>query len=146
MTQRFTPGLMLQPFVVSQLVGTVIEGIVEGSAVSASEFAVTSSLANLPGVTPTALADILGLSPTTLSAMIKRLEQRGQVMRTRNPGDGRSYVLRLTAAGRATNRRNVERFSKAMQRLRANLDTDPEEVLEPMRRLETALRKTISEV
>lgn len=145
MTERFTPGLMLQPFVVSQLVGTVIEGVVEGSDVSASEFAVTSSLASLPGVTPTELASILGLSPTTLSAMIKRLERRGQILRTQHPEDGRSYVLTLTAAGRATNRRNVERFAKAMERVRANLDLEAEDVLEPMRRLEAALRTTLAE-
>jgi hypothetical protein len=31
-----------------------------------------------------------------------------------------------------------------MEQLRANLDLEPDEVLEPMRRLEDALRKTLA--
>ncbi len=108
----FQPGLMLQPFVVSQLVGSLIEEIVDGSEVSASEFAVTSSLAILVTATPTELARKLGLSPTTLSAMLKRLTQKGQLRRTRHPDDGRSSVLELTRAGKSTNARNVKRFAR----------------------------------
>ncbi len=143
-TPPFQPGLLLQPFVVSQLVGSLVEEIVAGSDVSASEFAVTSSLAILGTTTPTELARLLGLSPTTLSAMLKRLAARGQVRRSRHPGDGRSSVLALTARGERTNRRNLERFAAAAGRLRANLDADPEDVLEPMRRLEAALRETLA--
>lgn len=141
----FQPGLMLQPFVVSQLVGSLIEEIVEGSDVSAAEFAVTSSLAIVGTATPTELARKLGLSPTTLSAMLKRLTQKGQLRRTRHPDDGRSSVLELTRAGKATNARNVKRFAVVMARLRENLRIPPDEVLEPMRRLEDALRATLAE-
>src|SRR4051794_7904117 len=100
------PGLLLQPFVVSQLVGAVIADVVEGSDVTGSEFAVTSWLNVVGGATPGELTRQLGLSPTTLSAMIERLVRKKQVRRVRHPDDGRSYVLELTAKGKATNARN----------------------------------------
>jgi DNA-binding MarR family transcriptional regulator len=137
------PGLFLQPFVVSQLVGAVIDEVVEGSAVTTSEYAVTSWLNVVGRATPTELSQTLGLSPTTLSAMIDRLVRKGQLRRVRHPEDGRSYVLEPTGAGKATNARNAKRFEQALTRLRGHLDGEPEEILEAMRRLEDALRKTL---
>jgi DNA-binding MarR family transcriptional regulator len=143
-TVKVTPGLFLQPFVVSQLSGSVIEKVVEGSEVTASEFAVTSWLNVVGGATPTELADRLGLAPTTLSAMIDRLVRKKQVRRVRHPEDGRSYRLELTAKGKATNARNGERFARAIETLRAHLDGDPDEILAALRRLEEALRRSLA--
>jgi DNA-binding MarR family transcriptional regulator len=134
------PGLFLQPFVVAQLAGALVSEIVEGSEVTASEYAVTSWLNVVGGATPGDLARELGLSPTTLSAMIDRLVAKKQVRRVRHPEDGRSYVLEPTARGKKTNARNAERFGAVMQRVTASLEGDPEEILEAMRRLEAALR------
>src|SRR4051812_35003736 len=66
----FTPGLFLQPFVVSQLLGSVIAEIVEGTGLSGTEFAVVSTIAIWDDPTPTALVRTLGMSPTTLSAIL----------------------------------------------------------------------------
>lgn len=137
------PGLFLQPFVVSQLVGTVLADMVEGSDISASEFAVTSVIGILPGVTPTELARSLGMSPTTLSAMLNRLEEKRQIRRRRDPEDGRRSVLELTAKGERTRRRNLERFPAWLESVRGHLGGDPEDVLEAMRRLEEALRAAL---
>jgi DNA-binding MarR family transcriptional regulator len=142
-TVKLQPGLFLQPFVVSQLIGTVLEDVVEGSGISSSEFAVTSSINILGSVTPTELARTLGMAPTTLSATIDRLARKGQVRRGPNPDDGRSYVLELSAKGKATNARIGARFEKAIGAVRANLEGDPAEVLAAMRLLEDALRATI---
>jgi DNA-binding MarR family transcriptional regulator len=143
-TVKLEPGLLLQPFVVSQLVGAVIERVVEDSGVSGSEFAVTSSIGVLGSVTPTELARTLGLSPTTLSAMIDRLVRKGEVSRTRHPADGRSFVLELTPQGTATNARLGRRFRQVIGEVRGHLDGDPDEVLAAMRLLEDALRRTIA--
>jgi DNA-binding MarR family transcriptional regulator len=141
---KVKPGLFLQPYVVSQLSGALIESVVEGSDVTASEYALTSWLNVVRSSTPGGLAHELGLAPTTLSAMIDRLVQKGEVRRVRNPDDGRSYVLELTPKGKATNTRNARRFERASRDLRRHLDGDPEEVLEALRRLEHALRKTLA--
>ena len=143
-TVKLQPGLFLQPFVVSQLVGRVIEGLVEGTEISGPEFAVTSSIGVFGSVTPTELARTLGISPTTLSASIERLVRKKQVRRVRHPEDGRSYVLELTARGKATNATIGERFAVAMRTVRGHLDGDPDEVLDAMRRLEAALRTTLA--
>ena len=143
-TVKLEPGLFLQPFVVSQLIGTVLEDVVEGSGITASEFAVTSSINILGSVTPTELARTLGLSPTTLSAMIERLVRKGQVERLRNPDDGRSYVLEPTAPGKATQAAIGVRFRKAIVEVRGHLGEDADGVLTALRRLEGALRATIA--
>ena len=137
------PGLFLQPFVVAQLSGALIAEIVDGSDVTASEYALTSWLNVVGSATPGELARDLGLSPTTLSAMIDRLVAKKQVSRVRHPEDGRSYVLEPTAKGKATNARNGKRFQRTLERLREHLDGDAEEVLDAMRRLELALRLTL---
>jgi DNA-binding MarR family transcriptional regulator len=139
------PGLFLQPFVVSQLVSSVVANIVEGSGLSGTDFAVASSLAVWRDATPTELARLLGMSPTTLSAVLKRLEERGLVERTRDADDGRRHVLRLTDAGMQARNTAIERFPTWLQRVRGHLGEDPEEVLGPMRRLEAALRAALAE-
>jgi DNA-binding MarR family transcriptional regulator len=144
-TVKPQPGLLLEPFVLSQLMSVLIGGVVEGSEVSGPEFALTSWLAVVNGATPTELSRDLGMAPTTLSAMIDRLVRKGQVERARHPEDGRSYVLQLTAKGRRTNVRNVRRFATAIAAVRGNLETDEERVLAALRSLEAALRKTLAD-
>ncbi len=144
-TVKLTPGLFLQPYVLDQLVGGLMQRIVGPSAVTGSEFAVTSSIDSFGSLTPSALAELLGLSPTTLSATIDRLVRKGQLRRVPNPGDGRSYVIELTDAGHATNQENFGRFRVEMEAVRAHLEGDADEILAAMRVLEHALRATLAE-
>jgi DNA-binding MarR family transcriptional regulator len=141
---RLSPGLFLQPFIVSQLVGSVVVEILDGTGLVGSEFAVLSSLGVVDDSTPTELAGLLGMSPTTLSAILKRLEERGLVRRARDPEDRRRHVLRLTAKGRRELAKAYERFPEWLGRVRTALGADPDEVLAPMRRLEAALREALS--
>ena len=139
------PGLFLQPFVVSQLVGSVIANVVEGTGLSGTDFAVVSSLAVWHEATPTELARLLGMPPTTLSAVLKRLEARGLVERLRDIHDRRRHILALTAQGMETRNQAIERFPEWMKRVQAHLDSDAEGVLGPMRQLEAALRAALAE-
>ncbi len=139
------PGLFLEPFVVSQLVGSVIAKVVEGSGLVGKDFAVVSSLAIWSEATPTELASLLGMPPTTMSSVLGRLEKRGLVERLRDPDDGRRYVLRLTEEGTRLRNAAIERFPEWLDRVRRHLGEDPDEVLEPMRRLEGALREALDE-
>ena len=143
-TVKRKPGLFLQPYVVAQLSGSLIVQVVEGSEVTATEYALTSWLGVQQSATPSQLAHELGVAPTTLSAMIDRLVQKGQIRRVPHPDDGRSYLLELTRQGRATNLRNSRRLERVVAELRAELDADPEKILEAMRRLEAALRRVLS--
>ena len=144
-TVKVQPGLFLQPHILDALVGAVIGRVVEGSEVTGSEFAVTSWINSAGSATPSEVAQALGMSPTTVSAMIERLVQKGQLRRVSNPEDGRSYLLEPTEQGRATQRAIGTRFRKEMDSVRANLAGDPDAILAAMRLLEDALRKTLSE-
>jgi len=53
-----------------------------------------------PGISAGALADVLRLHPSTLTGILHRLERRGFVRRTHDPGDRRRARLALTASGR----------------------------------------------
>ncbi|MBA3233634.1 MAG: MarR family transcriptional regulator [Propionibacteriales bacterium] len=57
------------------------------------------------------LADMTHVNPTSMVKLVDSLEQRGWVVRNRNPDGRRSYALRLTELG-----------DKALSSLRHNLD------------------------
>jgi DNA-binding MarR family transcriptional regulator len=137
------PGLLLQPVVLSQLAGRLVEDVIAGSGVVGVEYAVASWLGARGPATPGELARELGMAPTTLSAVIERLVQKRQVRRVANPADGRSYLLELTAKGKATNARNAARLGELLERVRADLEADEEDVLAAMRVLEDALRRAL---
>lgn len=137
------PGLLLQPVVLSQLAGRLVEEVIAGSGVVGIEFAVASWLGVRDRATPTELARELGMAPTTLSAVIERLVRKRQVRRIANPEDGRSYVLELTAKGKATNARNAARLGELIARVRTDLEGEEEDVLAAMRVLEEALRRAL---
>jgi DNA-binding MarR family transcriptional regulator len=57
-------------------------------------------LGRRPGISAGALAGILRVHPSTLTGVLHRLEGKGLVRRTSDPGDGRRSLLELTPAGR----------------------------------------------
>lgn len=144
-TVKRRPGLFLLPHVVAQLSGALVVQVVEGSEVTATEYALSSWLAIQGQATPSDLAFDLGMAPTTVSTLIDRLVQKKQVRRVRHPQDGRSYLVELTKRGVATNLRNSRRLEQCIARLRENLEGDPEEILAGMRLLEQALRRTLAD-
>lgn len=50
-------------------------------------------------ITANDLTNLLGMDKPTVSAIIKRLEVKEQLTRTRSPHDSRSFLLLLTEAG-----------------------------------------------
>ncbi len=110
------------------------------------------------GSTPTELARWMAAPPTTVSSFLERVTARGLVTRVQHPDDGRSALVRLTAAGHqahdAARRRFgpvrgavVERLAdhhvpvstalttlrSVVDRLRAELSTEPGEALPAVR-------------
>ena len=137
------PGLLLQPAVLFQLVGRLVDEVIEGSEVVGVEYQVASWLNVVGRATPSELASDLGLAPTTLSSVIERLVGKRQVRRVANPDDGRSYLLELTPRGKATNARNSTRLARVIARVRSNLELDEEELLAQLRAFEVALRASL---
>ncbi|MFI0721632.1 MarR family winged helix-turn-helix transcriptional regulator [Streptomyces sp. NPDC021224] len=70
------------------------------------------------------LGDRLGINRTTMVKLIDRFEAAGQVIRTRNPDDRRSYVLGLTGEGHRALRAAREVVEAAEAELGATLGAD----------------------
>lgn len=131
-------------YVVGGLLGDLLDREIEGSGLTANEFAVLSALAAFEPITPTDLADFLGLAPTTMSAHSRRYVTRGLVRRRPNPDDRRSYLLELTAAGRRAVENARPGFRRALTAIEDNLDRPLIEVLEAMGDLEASLRAALN--
>lgn len=77
-----------------------------------------------PGISAGALAEILHLHPSTLTGILRRLVQRGALVRMRDPADTRRALFRLTPKGREIDR---IRGGTVEARVRAALATMSEE-------------------
>lgn len=51
------------------------------------------------GTPSTSLGPKMGMEPTSLSRTLKKLEERGMIVRESHPGDGRSVLIYLTEDG-----------------------------------------------
>lgn len=65
------------------------------------DFVVLDALAEQDAASQAEVAERLGINRTIMVRLIDRLELAGHVTRSRNPANRRSYVLSLTASGRA---------------------------------------------
>ena len=93
------------------------------------------------GLTQRELADECMLDAATLSRALDRLEEMGLIRREENPDSRRSYLVRLTAAGREKaaqvqegfdrleelicqgfSQAELERLRRDLERVRANMD------------------------
>lgn len=88
----------------SALTGRRIDAELGRFGLTVAEFDVLSALrrAGEPfELTPTVLSRSLMLSPAGMTSRLDRLEQAGRVERRMDPDDRRSYLVRLSAAGRS---------------------------------------------
>ncbi len=85
-----------------------------------------SQRGNTQGVSPTHLSRCLHVSKNTVSALLRGLEEQGLIERVLDPRDRRSFLIRLTPAGKAM----VERAMPShIARINAPLqEFTPEEV------------------
>jgi DNA-binding MarR family transcriptional regulator len=66
-----------------------------------SQLSALTSLQLAGALTPRELADTERVQPPTMTKIVGKLEQRGLVVRTPHPTDGRQVILSPTEAGRA---------------------------------------------
>ena len=59
------------------------------------------------GTPSTALGPSMGMEPTSLSRILKTMEEKGAIVREKNPSDGRSVIIKLTDYGK-----QMREFSK----------------------------------
>ena len=95
----------------------------------AQQFLVLKQLQALGQASQAELADGLGIDRSNLAAIAAELSDRDLVTRTRDEGDRRRYVLRLSAAGDRLLRRTDDALAAAEDDLLAPLDPEQREQL-----------------
>jgi DNA-binding MarR family transcriptional regulator len=128
-------SLLFELFAASQRARTLLAAAMEGAGLRPDEYAVYSTLVDGGPGTPTRMADAAGMPATTMSHYVRAMTERGHVRRVRNPEDGRSVLLTLTASGRAAHSRAAAHFEEANQRFLASLDLPDADVREMLRAL-----------
>lgn len=117
------------------------------AGLSAAEFTVLAHLASAPdGLRASSCARAIGWDSSRLSHQVRRLEQRGFVVRSGGDGaDGRATVVALTVEGRRTYRRALGPHLEAAQQWfgEALSDAQLEGLYEALDALETHIERGI---
>lgn len=140
-----TPTVLLDVWLLIHLTTALLDDAVGLAGLDAHEFGLYATLAATGPVTPTQLTRWTGIRPTTLSAMLRRVAQRGDLERLPHPGDGRSYLVRLTESGRTRYRDAQVPFRRVADQVAEALGSDEQQVRLGLQRLDEALR-TLAEL
>ena len=93
----------------------------ERAALHGSTMATAFVLLNIDyenGTPSTSLGPLMGMEPTSLSRILKTMEDKGAIIREKNPDDGRSVIIKLTDFGkkmRKISRESVIVFNEAIR-------------------------------
>ena len=105
-------NVLFDVWLVSRATFAVLDAALAPSGLTADEFAIYSVLTSTDWMTPSELARWMAAPLTSMSSYIKRFESRGHIIRVAHPDDGRSYRLRLTAAGCFRHGRLCQHFGR----------------------------------
>ena len=97
----YRTNVFLDSWTAAQRVDQLVTRELKAAGVWTPHYALLSMICIREPITPRELAEEMGIAPTTLSDRLHELRALGHIRRTRNPGDGRSYLIRSTAAGGA---------------------------------------------
>ncbi len=104
-----------------ELVSLVVRGIADNRDMSMTAVAALGSLDRKGPQRITTMAVAEGVSQPSMTQLIQRLEQRGLVMRTSDPADGRVALVSLTDEGRAALTARRQRNTRRVAELLADL-------------------------
>jgi len=132
-------------FITSSLLGKLMERERGRARVRSSDIGLLSAIGMYGPITPSGLAERIGMPPTTLSARIADAVARRWVRRVRNPEDGRSYLLELTAEGRRAWQRWGPVLQATLAQIEQHLERPIDDVEETLVELEAALRRALAD-
>src|SRR5262245_35052532 len=131
-------SLLLDLYAAFHKSGQIVEAAVEGTGISAEDFAFLSIVGSREPVTPTAISREFGHSLSTVLFRASRNVDLGFVERIANPGDGRSFLLRVTPAGHDCWRLAATNLWQVVERLQARLSRPAVGIREVLRELQQA--------
>lgn len=115
---RHRIGLLFQIYRTNELSSRLVRRALEPTGVRGDDYAVYSYLLYGP-MTLTELAEGIGMPLTTAAGYVRRLDDRGHIVKTPNPADGRSKLLALTEDSRAWVLETARIFTKTVDHLDA---------------------------
>ncbi len=103
--------------------GRLVQRALEPTGIRGDDYAVYSYLLRGP-MTLTELAEGTGMPLTTTSGYVRRFEEKGHVIKTPNPSDGRSRLIALTEECRQWVLDSAQIFTKTVSHLSAIMDAE----------------------
>ncbi len=141
----YRTNVFLESWTAAQRVDQLVTRELKAAGVWTPHYALLSMICIREPITPTALAEELGVAPTTLSDRLQELLALGHIRRTRNPSDGRSYLIRSTAAGRRTVERAAPVAMRALEQVARRLGRRKNAVESAIDELKRALDAQLAE-
>jgi DNA-binding MarR family transcriptional regulator len=123
--------------------GQLVERELAADGVTSADYALLSLVGLRGPVRLTEVAAELGMPLTTASDAVKRLEARGFARRSRNPEDGRSFLVELTEAGGDEWRSGWPALRRVNEQLMGALE-DPDLVRAGLERLGAAFAEVLA--
>jgi DNA-binding MarR family transcriptional regulator len=135
------PGtLLLDVWVAGELVADLLDRQLEKEGIDPYGWGTLSVIGAHGPLTPKELAARTGRPLTTVSDVVRRLVDRGDVERLPNPADGRSHLLRLTKRGDRSWHRGWPALRTTIRDISSRLDRPLGEVHDSVWDLIEALR------
>ncbi len=94
------------------------------------------------GTPSTALGPMMGMEPTSLSRILKTMEDKGAIKRSKNPNDGRGVLIKLTDYGKKMREISKESVIQFNTIIRENITI---EELEGFFKVTTTINKLIAD-
>ena len=132
-------NVLFDVWLVSRATTAWLDEVLAPSGLDSDEFAMYSVLRSREGMMPSELAHWMAAPATTVSSYVKRFEAKGHVDRSPNPDDGRSYLLRLTPAGKRAHAAAGRLFLPVLDRVNDRVDPRVGETHERLRDLHSAI-------
>lgn len=107
------------------------------------ELAALGLLLSVGELSPSDLATWTGMPPATVTALLKRLEDRGDITRRPNPDDGRSSLISLSETGRPRFETAFAECAALFEEIEAHLSIPPDEIRAALRTFDDAMRDAI---
>jgi DNA-binding MarR family transcriptional regulator len=136
-------ALLQEVYSAGVLAALLVDGELDKAGVSTRHFSFLGWVGVLEPVTPRALSAETGMPPTTIRDYVRALIASGDLRKSPNPDDGRSYLLELTAKGRARMEAGYPSLRAAYEQLRPHLPRSPDEHRREAGELRGALRAAL---
>jgi DNA-binding MarR family transcriptional regulator len=134
------PLLLFAVWTLSHSVGGLLDQAFRDAPLNPDEYGFYSAVHENQPATPATLAAVAGMPTTTVSSYLSRLIDRGHISKTRNPSDGRSFLVELTPSGMKALEENSLRFVPAQDAVIETLSLPVERVMGTLEKLTEAVK------